>query len=237
MAVDAIQLGDPRGLLKRGPAELVDPSRWTKRDSDVFAHYLQVCTQIRGSKWYAADKRFTEQGGKTLDSSMPLFEEFVFAAVYFRQLFMKRSDFLLQDAVDRYCKHVACPIRKHWVKHEADSFNRLLDSSTFPFRIKNYTCRQIFYAFMYGAGLMHKIPDEADPRFKGRFKCFLDIYDNTPPARLLYALNTSLMALMNNVSNIAVVIHQDYAHWQNNHGLSLPDVRWHDRLFNMPPQT
>ena len=166
MAVDAIRLGDPTGLLRRGPAELEDVSQWTKRDSDVLAHYLQVSGQIQRSKWYAAKKQFTVQGGKTLDSSMPLFEEFVFAAVYFRQLFMTSKDFLLQDAVDRYCRHVVCPVRKHWVKHEAASFNRLLDSPTFPFPIKNYTYRQIFYAFMYGAGLMHKIPEDDDSQLK-----------------------------------------------------------------------
>ncbi len=230
MPVDPIVLGDPRGLLKRGPAELEDVSQWTKRDSDVLAHFLQVHSQIRGSRWYVAGKAFTKQGGQTLDSSMPLFEEFVFAAVYFRQLFMKKKDFLLQDAADRYCGHVACDIRKHWIKNEVKSFNGLLDSPTFPFPIKNYTLRQLFDAFMYGAALMHKIPEDGDTSLKR----FLDIYDNYPRARLPYAINTSLMVLLNHVGNIAIIIQQDYAHWQNAHSLPLPDVRWHDRLFDVP---
>jgi hypothetical protein len=233
MAVDAIILGDPRGLLGRGPADLEDVSRWTKRDSDILAHFLQVCTQIQRSRWYTSEKQFTEQTGATLDVSMPRFEEFVYAAVYFRQLFMKKKDFLLKDAAERYCTHVKCPIRKDWVKHEVDSFNNLLESPTFPFPVKNYTLRQIFDAFMYGAGLMHKIPEDGDAQLTR----FLDICDNHPRTRLLYALNVQLQVLMNHVGNIAVVVHQDYAYWQNHHSLPLPDVRWHERLFPEPTDT
>ena len=135
MAVDAIILGDPSGLLRQGPAQLGEVSLWTKRDSDIVAHFLQVYTQIRGSRWYAADKKFRVQGSKTLDVSMPDLEQFVFAAVYFRQLAMKKDN-LLKDATDRYCSHVACPIRQCWIKHEADAFTAQLDSPTFPFQIK-----------------------------------------------------------------------------------------------------
>jgi hypothetical protein len=227
---DAIILGNPRGLLKRGPAKLADASAWTQRDSDVLAHFLQVDGQIRRSRWYASDKQFTMQGGKTLDVSMPEFEEFVFAAVYFRQLFMARNDYLLTDAADRYCCHVDCSIRKAWIAKEIESFNGILDSPTFPFNINDYTLRQIFDAFMYGAGLMHKIPNVNDTTLKR----FLDICDNFPRARLLYAMNMQLMVLMDHVGNVATIVHQDYAHWQSEHSLPLPDVRWHDGLFTAP---
>ncbi|MCH7688279.1 MAG: hypothetical protein IH899_16615 [Planctomycetes bacterium] len=158
---------------------------------------------------------------------MPQFEEFVFAAVYFRQLFMTRNDYLLTDAADRYCGHVDCPIRQSWIAKEIESFNGILDSPTFPFNINDYTLRQIFDAFMYGAGLMHKIPDVNDATLRR----FLDICDNFPRARLLYAMNMQLMVLMNHVGNVATIIHQDFAHWQSEYSLPLPDIRWHDGLF------
>ena len=232
MTVPAIIAGDRRCLLKRGPAALKDPSQWTQRDSDVLAHYLNVDGQIRRSRWYAADKSFTTQGGKTLEVSMPEFEEFVYAAVYFRQLFMKSKDFLFQDTVDRYCGHVDCAARAAWFKYEANAFNDLLDSPTFPFPIKTYTLRQIFNAFIYGAGMMHKVPDGDSTH-----KRFLDMYDNFPRSRVLYALNTPLMILMNHVGNVASVLHQDYAHWQHTYSLPLPEIRWHDRIFDAKSET
>jgi hypothetical protein len=103
----------------------------------------------------------------------------------------------------------------------------MLESPTFPFPVKNYTLRQLFDGFMYGAGLIHKIPKRND----AAMKCFLDVYDDHPRGRLLYALNMQLQLLMNHVSKVAVVVNQDFAHWLNQYSLPLPDIRWHDRLF------
>jgi hypothetical protein len=58
-------------------------------------------------------------------------EQFVFAAVYFRQLAAEK-DSLLQAASDRYCAHVSCPIRKHWVEYDLSRFNHQLASPPFP---------------------------------------------------------------------------------------------------------
>ncbi len=232
MTGPAIIRGDPNGLLALGPAELQDASRWQKRDSDILAHYLQVDAQLRRSKWYTSDKRVTTQGPKTLEVSMPDLEQFVFAAVYFRQ-FTLRKDGLLQDAVDRYCTHVACGIRSGWVRNEADAFTAQLDAPPLPLQVKNLTLLQLFDAFIYGAYLMHSISSVTEENRKR----FLEIYDNQPLAPTLLALNVGMEMAMNHVSNIAVVIYQDFAHWQSAYSLPLPDVRWHDRVFDVQTDT
>ena len=81
---------------------------------------------------------------------------------------------------------------------------------------------------MYGAALLHKIPDVSDPKRKR----FLEIYDKQPRHTLLYALHMSLKTLMNHVGAITVVIYRDCWHWLHDYGLPLPDTRWHDRLFD-----
>jgi hypothetical protein len=91
------------------------------------------------------------------------------------------------------------------------------------------TFRQLFDAFLYGASLLHKIPKENDATRRR----FLEVYDKEPRATLLYALNTSRQSALHHVGNVAVVIHQDFVHWQHTPALPRPDVRWHDRLFDI----
>lgn len=230
MTFAPIMRGDPSGLIERGPAQLEDATRWKQRDSDILAHFLQVHKQLIRSRWFAAKKSFTTQGGELIDASMPDLEQFVFAAVYFRQ-FTARKDNLLGDAAKRYCSHVACPIRKDWVQFEADAFAATLARPPFPFANKDDpTLRDLFDAFIYGASLVHTVPHENKPSGK----LFLERYDNEPRARLLLELNVGMEVSLNHVSNIAAVVHQDFAHWQHTYSLPLPDVRWHDRLFNVP---
>ncbi|HEV3082312.1 MAG TPA: hypothetical protein VGY66_21185 [Gemmataceae bacterium] len=125
-----------------------------------------------------------------------------------------------------------CPIRPSWVRHEEQRFYGALDGSAWP--LTGYTVREVFEAFLYGAGLLHRLPGENDDKRKR----FLQLHDTEKPHRVLFALNGSLSTLGNSVSKLAVVIYRDYAHWQHTYGLPLPDVRWHDRLFNpfrVPP--
>src|SRR5262245_16231877 len=105
--------GDPNSILRNGPSKLVDPTKWEQYDSDILAHLLQVDSQIRKSSWYASPKTFTSQGEKTLEADMPTFEQFVYAAVYFRHFTLARDD-LLVDAAKRYCSHTSCLMRQHW---------------------------------------------------------------------------------------------------------------------------
>jgi hypothetical protein len=226
MSAPAITLGDPRGILQLPPAGMKDPSSWTLTDSDTVAHLIQVHAQIRSSRWYASDIKFTTQGGQLLEGSFPDLEQFVFAAVYFRQLFAEK-DQLLREAVERYCKFVDCQIRPFWVKTELAGFEGAIDGSAWP--LAGYTMRELFEAYLYGAGLFHGFPG---PNSEKRRR-FLHLYDKEPPYKVLYALHGSLRTLLNYVGNIAVVIRRDFSHWQSEYSLSLPDVRWHDRLFNL----
>lgn len=192
MNAPAIILGDPNGILRLPKATLRNPGNWTQLDSDILAHLIQVQTQIQRSRWNKANVRFTTQGGQLLDHSLPEFEDFVFAAVYLRQLIAKR-DALLEDAVDRYCKFVDCQIRPAWVRHELTAFNGALDGPVL--KLPGYTVRELFDAFIYGAALLHKLPKVGDEKRQR----FLDIYDNHPRHTLLYALHMSLKTLMNHV--------------------------------------
>lgn len=209
-------------------ASLRNPSDWTQRDSDILAHLIQVQGQIHHSRWNRSEIRFKTQGDKLLDHAFPEFEDFVFVAVYFRQL-IAENDRLLKDAVTRYCRFVDCEIRSCWVRHELKRFNEVLAKDAFM--MPGYTVRELFDAFMYGASLMHKMPIETDA---GRIR-FLEIYDNQPRHRLLYALNMSLKILMNYVGNVTAVVYRDFSHWLHDYRLPLPDTRWHDRLFDIKP--
>jgi hypothetical protein len=127
---------------------------------------------------------------------------------------------------------VDCAIRPSWVRHEEQCFYRALDGIAWP--LTGYTVREVFEAFLYGAGLLHRLPRESDDT-RNRF---LQLHDTEKPYRVLFALNGSLSTLGSSVSKLAVVIYRDYAYWQHTYGLPLPGVRWHDRLFNpfrVPP--
>jgi hypothetical protein len=226
MNAHTIILGDPSGVLRLPKAALRNPEQWTQLDSDILAHLIQVQRQIQQSRWNKADVRFTTQGGQLLDHSFPEFEDFVFAAVYLRQLIAKKDN-LLEDAVNRYCQFADCQIRPAWMWPELAAFKRALDGPSFM--LPGYTVRELFDAFMYGAALPHKIPKVGDAERKR----FLEIYDKQPRHILLYDLHMSLKTLMNHVGAIAVVIYRDYSHLLHDYGLPLPDTRWHDRLFEI----
>src|SRR5438105_2942849 len=130
MNAPAIILGDPNGILRLPKAPLRNPGDWTQLDSDILAHLIQVQKQIQRSRWNKANIRFATQGAQLLDHSFPEFEDFVFAAVYLRQLIAKK-DSLLEDAVARYCRFVDCQIRPSWVRHELAAFNGALDGPAF----------------------------------------------------------------------------------------------------------
>jgi hypothetical protein len=203
-----------------------NPSNWSQIDSDMIAHYLQVQGQLQRSNWNQSEIRFTSQGDKILDASFPEFADFVFAAVYFRQLTMQKDD-LLNDATNRYRAFVDCPIRNAWVHEEQKCFSSQLDGAVLM--LPGYTFRELFDAFMYGASLMHKVP-RINSSHRARF---LQIYDKEPREKVLYALNMSMKTMMNHVGNIAAVLYRDFSNWLHEHSLPLPDVRWHDRLFDV----
>ncbi|HMD54643.1 MAG TPA: hypothetical protein VKJ65_08860 [Phycisphaerae bacterium] len=225
MKAPTIILGDLSSIMRLRKAPLRNSSDWTQWDSDILAHLIQVTTQIQQSRWFKSKISLTSQGNHEL----PEFEDFVFAAVYLRQLIAK-NDRLLEDAVTRYCRVIDCMIRPAWVQYELNSFNRLLASD--PFNLTGCTLHELFDAFMYGAALMHKIPPEGDIKRER----FLEIYDKQPRANLIFALNMQLKLLMNHVTKITNVIYRDYSNWLVDYNLPRPDTRWHDKLFKIKQQ-
>ncbi|MGC8624679.1 MAG: hypothetical protein ACP5VQ_05380 [Phycisphaerae bacterium] len=222
----AIIAGDPNSVLRLPKTAMLNPRPWTQSDSDILAHLIQVHSQIQHSRWNKFNISMTHQGDKLIQCSFPDFEDFVFVSVYFRQL-TATKDALLKDAVTRYCQFVDSDIKTVWVLGELHEFNSNLDGNAII--MPDYTTRELFDAFIYGAGILHKIsaPNEQ------KKKRFHNIYDKHPRPNVLLALNMSLKFLMNHVGNISVVIYQDYSRWLHDYGLPRPDVRWHDRLFTV----
>ena len=59
--------------------------------------------------------RFTREGGRLIEALFPVIEEFVYAAVYFRQLFSgSRSDHLFRNVCDRYVHFAQSPKRANF---------------------------------------------------------------------------------------------------------------------------
>ena len=230
MSVPAVILGEVNTVLRLPPAGMKNVGEWGQIDSDITAHLIQVQGQIQRSRWNQSNISFTYQGDKLLEHDFPEFEDFVYAATYFRQLTAQKDD-LLSDAVGRYRRFVDCPIRCSWVHEEQKQFISRLKGNSFV--LPGYTVRELFDAFMYGASLIHK-PPHVNSAHRAKF---LQIYDNEPRATVLYALNMSMKTMMNHVGNVAAVLYRDFGHWLHDHSLPLPDVRWHDRLFDVPDDT
>jgi len=221
-------IGDPNSILKLGPAAMKSPAEWRQMDSDILAHFLQVHGQLSNSKWYHSKTSYTMQGENILGSSFPTFESFVFAAVYLRQLISSANkDNLFDDAVNRYVNVADCQIRNIWMVEEKKRFAWILDNKPLYPTVGNIKVRELFNLFLYGSGLMHKIPD---PNTTLRKK-YLKICDTQPRQKVLFALNSSLKLLIGHVNNVAIVMHHDYSHWLNKYSLPCPEIRWHDRLF------
>lgn len=219
-------VGDPSTVLRLGPAEMKNHEQWGQFDSDIFAHFLQIHKQLVESQWSESDCRFGTQGGEVTDSSFPALEDFVFAAVYFRQ-FTAHKDKLLDEVVDRYCRFCSCQKRNSWVKKEQEEFQNVLSGDAFF--LDGHSVQDVFDAFLYGAALVHKSPHL---RSADRAR-FLELYDNTSPReKLFYSLHMSLKSLLRHIENVAIVLHRDFAYWLNEYDLPRPDVRWHDRLLD-----
>jgi hypothetical protein len=232
MSNPPIVLGDLRSILALPLAPMRDPSDWSQANSDTVAHFLQVERQIRRSRWMQSQVSYRVEGERAVDACLPEFEDFVFAAVYFRQFTL--TDSPLNHATDIFVRVANCPVTRAWVEAERSRFR---DQLCGPVRLINdsasllsaVSVRQLFDAFLYGAYLIHApgfVRDGNDARF-------LQIYDNEPRHELLFALHASLQLLMIHVGNVAHVVHRHFAHWLNEHSLPRPNVRWHDRLFNV----
>jgi hypothetical protein len=117
-----------------------------------------------------------------------------------------------------------------WVNEEQERFSSLLNGNAFM--LSGYKVRELFDAFLYGALLIHNVPQA----YKKHRESFLNIYDNKPRENVLYALNGSLKLLLNHINNISIVVYRDFAQWIYQYSLPLPNIRWHHNLFNIPQE-
>jgi len=224
MKMHAIIVGEVNSVLRLPPSGMKNPARWSQIDSDVIAHFIQVHQQIAKSRWCSSNLSMSGDGHTISHVCLPNFEDFVFAAVYFRQLTMQKDD-LLNAAVDPFCDFSDCDPRRAWIREEQKEFNLHLDSTSLMH--PDHTLRELFDAFMYGASLMHK-PPELTSAHRARF---LEIYDSEQRDKMLFSFNGSLRTLLNPIGNAAVLIYREFSHWIPNYSLPLPDIRWHDRMF------
>ena len=204
-----------------------NPGDWQQYDSDVVAHFLQVRKQLVTSRWYSTDPEFQRQGGKVIDCTFPPIEDFIYAAVYMRQLLPDDGDDLFEDAVERYSKHKNSSVSGAKVVTEKEKFKDYYYST--PFFIEKYTVRKMFRAFIYGLGLMHGPPH---PKSTDRSN-FMKLFRETEQVRLLYSLHMSLKQLLNHISPAATIVHRDFAHWLQRYELPHPTIKWHESLFEV----
>lgn len=224
MGVKPLLLGDLDSVLSEPQAGLTCPSDWSQEDSDVIAHFIQVQSQIASSRWMKSNCSFTLCGDELADQDFPTLEDFVFAAVYLRQFIAKKDD-LFSDAVKRYCLAVDCRSRGAWMDFELNQFHSKLNNDSF--RLKGYSVRQLFDAFMYGAGILHKFPKKD----AGNKKRMLELIDEKPRHEVLYALHMSLRMATNHTMRASALMRRDFGNWLSEYSLPRPNVRWHYSLL------
>lgn len=219
--------GDANSVLRIGPVSMKNRGDWQQHDSDLFAQFLQVNRQISKSRWSSADCRFKSQGGRLIEGTFPDIEDFVYAAVYFRQLIHRGMyDQLFSRVCDRYTHFIDFFGKAAWVHAEKEQFANTLKSPTLE--LPDYTIEQIFEAFIYGARILHGMPHDQSTSQRH----FHEINSNFDREIVLYSLHSSLKELQNHLSRVAAVIHQDFSHWIQNCNLPLPNVIWHSNLFD-----
>lgn len=226
MNMKMIQMGNIDDILSTPNPNIISVEKWKQQDSDILAHLINVQIQIQNSRWMKTDESVQWTIKNVSQCKMPEFEDFVFAAVYLRNL-TSRKDCLLKKAVNVYCNHADSDIRKTWIQYELSQFEKQLKNNALMLQ-EEISVEKLFKVFLYGASLLHICTDVNDEERQ----LFLKLYDDTQHKHLLLlALHSSLKCLMGPVSNVAVLIHKDFGRWLNEHELPKPDIRWHDRLF------
>ncbi len=168
--------------------ELKNPAKWTLRNSEIVAHAYQVYHLILDSRWSLSPNSWAESDG----SSFLKLQDFLFAAVYFRQFIANTSDHLLRDVANRYIAHIDSPTHRNWIEYQLDRFHRTLEENPFPGSVEGCTGRKLFEAFIYGAGILHKIHDSEDPtpqRHAESRQLFKQLFAAIPRDRIVFVLN------------------------------------------------
>jgi len=222
-SVPAIVKGDLGTVLRLPPSAFIKRQDWTQKKSDIVAHFIQVSGQISRSTWAKSPCTFTVQGGKVLKSEFASTEAFVYAAVYFRQLYAE--DKLMSQACDIYANHAGDTQKVVWIRNELTTFNSTLAGGCIFYR--DLPLRDLMDAFLYGALIMHG-PNKASRKHRQRFQ---SIITNSPREEVLFELYNGLKSLSACASKVASVLYRDIAHWQQNEWIPAPEVWWHYELF------
>jgi hypothetical protein len=205
----------------------VNRNTWTQNKLDLLAHFMQVGGQISRSSWMSTPFSLTDHGNSILESQLASVEAFVYAAVYFRQLYA--DDKLFSRVCDIYAKHVGNPLKVSWVKAAFAAFEQELVAPSFFF---NDIClRDLSDAFLYGALVFHG-PEKAYEKHKQRFQAMIT---QRSREELLYSLNVGMRSACSHAVAVSHLVYKELADWQNNRWISAPNVWWHSNLFESSP--
>ena len=214
-----------KSVLQLGPSPIRSKDKWRQEDSDILAHFLQVNRQIAKSRWLKEKCTLTIKGSKT-DSQVPSFESLVYVSIYFRQLFPD-DDKLFSTACNIYKSYVADEAKIIWVECEKKSFLAILKEKPLFANTAGVTNTNLIDAFLYGALLFHTV-EKVKTHKRTMFKTLLQDLGRD---KLVFSLNACLIQLYNHVGAVAPVIHQDFAHWQNQGNIPYPDILWQEQIF------
>ncbi len=205
-------------------------------DSNVLAHFIDVVGLIQRSTW----RKHKLKVGISVptESDLPSHEAFVFAVVYFRQLF---SDKLLGRAKNTYGKLSQFPDRVSTVNSKYQSAIAAWDSPPQGLKIASHlpgsgistldklpTLSELFECFTYGAHVLHSRAPKSNPAAARLTELLKAIHPHT----LLGFLHGGFLEVYGPISAIGARVHQDFNELQRQHGLPAPEVYWQNQLFN-----
>ncbi len=222
-----IILGDLKSILKVGLSPMKTPDRWTQKQSDVIAHFLQVAGAISTSSWMKYKPKTVYREGKMQECHLPDIEAVVFVLVYFRQLV---EEDLFRQSINYYRRYVDSKVKIMWVEWERDRFTEVLDDKPMQVSIQSMglTNRQLLDAFLYGALIAHT---EAKVKDKKNIAFYEALYKLDRREEAIWALWMCLNHLAWNISNTASLIYSDFANWLSSEHIPKPNIYWQKNMF------
>jgi len=210
-------------------------SCFSQKDSDLFAHFIQIIKVLQDSEWYKMPTKVSWHQENGTKANLPSFEHTVFALTCIRQF--TGQDDLLNRTCNRYKHFIDCVKRENIVKRQND-FNKFLDGKiadhsgdTCLHEYFNNT-RQFIDAFLYGALIIHG-PEKSNEAKCQRYK---QMYlDKKNKVFYLSELNNTIHEILSIASGIAVILQKDFAHWTNQSFVPKPNVFWQTIMWKWTP--
>lgn len=226
--------GDVSTIRRYGAKDMLNADKWEQKHSDLLAQFMDVVTCLQHSSWRKVKMKVGITSPK--DSELPNQEQLVYVAVYFRQLF--NNDNLANLVKNTYIQFSSSDIRKNWFSEEYKAATSVWESPPVFAEIVSQHAksqpselpklRELFAAFMYGAHVLHSVGSRSDKNYE-RISELLRCYERNS---LLGLLHGGLASLLNHLSNMALVIDQDFRFWFHEHGLVPPNVYWKNQTLN-----